>query len=132
MLDQSSSPVSLARLALVCSIAATLGDFGELWAANAGRPELQLAAPPDWMIVPATLAGALGIPCYVFGYRARVLATVGSAPRLARNLGAASVVFAVLGGMVHLVTGVLIQTKAGGSPAGSTHSKESWPPVPSW
>lgn len=114
MPDLRTPSTTLARLALACAVGATLGDFGELWAANAGRPELHLTAPPGWLIVPATLAGALGIPCYAFGYRVRVLVAVGSTPRLARSLGAASVVFAVLGGMVHLVTGVLIQTRAGG------------------
>ncbi len=118
MLDQSPSPVSLARLALVCAIAATLGDFGELWAANAGRPELGLAVPPDWLIVPATLAGAVGIPFYALGYRARACAVVAAAPRLARGLTMSAAVFAVLGGMVHLVTGVLIQAKAGGIAGG--------------
>lgn len=118
MLSPSSSPVSLARLALACSVAATLGDFGELWTANAGRPELELTAPPSWLIVPATLVGALGIPFYAFGYHARARCALDAAPRLARGLSASATVFAVLGGMVHLVTGVQIQAQAGGIASG--------------
>ena len=118
MLDHQPSTAVLARIAFACSIAATLGDFGELWTANAGRAELHLVPPPDWLIVPATLAGALGIPLYSLGYHARACEAFDAEPRRAGWLSVSGLVFAVLGGMVHGVTGVLIHAKAGGIASG--------------
>jgi hypothetical protein len=48
---------------------ATLGDLGQLWVVNAGRPDLLLPTPRPWVIVIATLAGALTIPLYALGKR---------------------------------------------------------------
>lgn len=103
---------------MLAAVVATLGDFGELWTVNAGRPELALSDPPPWLIVPSTLAGALGIPLYALGYFARARPLLLAAPRRARRLMAAGAVFAVLGAIVHAVTGVLIQARVGGIASG--------------
>lgn len=106
-------PATLARIATVCAVLATLGDFGQLWTGNSGRPELGLVPPPGWLIVPATLAGALGIPFYALGYVARAKQAGDGASRRATIVAWAGSAFAVLGGTVHAVTGVLVHSRVG-------------------
>lgn len=98
---------------MVAALVATAGDLGELWCANAGRPELQLAAPPPWLIAIATLAGALAIPWYGLGYHARAREARAVAPRRALGVSAFGVAFGVVGGTVHAATGLLISLGAG-------------------
>jgi hypothetical protein len=102
-----------ARAALLAAVAATAGDLGQLWTANAGRPDLQLAAPPDGLIVVATLAGALGIPWYGRGYLARAREAQAIAPRRAAIVAGFGVAFAAVGATVHGTTGVWISSGAG-------------------
>jgi len=100
------------------AILATAGDCGQLWTVNAARPALGLPAPPPWLLVPATLAGALGIPLYGIGYFARARRARREAPVTAAVVMLAGATFAVLGGIVHAVTGVSISHDAGGIAAG--------------
>lgn len=106
------------RVAALAAVAATLGDFGQLWTVAAGRTELAVTAPPEWLLVPATLAGALGIPFYALGYRARAQGTAAEAPLRSRVVGIAGTAFAVLGGTVHAVTGVLVHARVGSIASG--------------
>lgn len=99
---------ALFALALAGALAATAGDCGQLWQANAGRPALGLAAPPAWTIIVATLAGALGLPLYALGYVARAREARTWAPCRARVLAIAGCAFGAIGGSVHATTGVLI------------------------
>lgn len=103
---------------MFAAVVATLGDLGELWTVNAGRAELALSAPPEWLIVPATLAGALRIPLYALGYFGRARSLVSAAPLRARVVIVGGAVFSVLGAIVHTVTGVLIQGRVGGIASG--------------
>ena len=100
------------------ALAATMGDLGQLWVVNAGRPALALPAPPGGLIVPATLAGVLGIPLYALGYAARARTAQGTAPGAAVVVMLAGTAFAVLGGSVHGITGVLISHNVGGMAGG--------------
>lgn len=104
---------TLLALALFGALAATAGDFGQLWQANAGRPALGLAPPPPWTISVATLAGALGLPLYALGYLARAREAGGRAPGRARVVMIAGCAFAAVGGSVHATTGVLIWGRVG-------------------
>ena len=113
MSESRPTAATLVRIATACAVAATLGDFGQLWTVNAGRPDLGLAAPPGWLVIPATLAGALGIPFYALGYVARARPALSGMPRLAKLVAGAGTAFAVLGGIVHAVTGVLVHGKVG-------------------
>jgi hypothetical protein len=106
-------PATLVRIATVGAVMATLGDFGQLWTANSGRPELGLVPPPAWLIVPATLAGALGIPLYALGYVARARLAGAVASRRTAIVAWAGAAFAVIGGTVHAVTGVLVHSRVG-------------------
>jgi len=112
-MNSRPSTVTLARIATACAVAASLGDFGQLWTVNSGRPELELAPPPQWLVIAATLAGALGIPFYALGYVARARAAWAEAPRRAMVVAWAGTAFAVLGGIVHAVTGVLVHLEVG-------------------
>jgi hypothetical protein len=96
-----------ARVAAFGGLLATTGDFGQLWVGNAARAELGLVAPPEGLIVPATLLGVLGLPLYALGYGACALVARerASAAALLAVSGAA---FATLGASVHGVTGLLI------------------------
>lgn len=105
-------------VAAIGAIAATAGDFGQLWCANAGRPELQLPAPPAGLIAIATLAGALGIPCYGLGYLARAREAWATAPRRAAAVAGFGIAFAAIGGTAHATTGLLISLRAGGIASG--------------
>lgn len=106
------------RVALAGAVLATAGDLGQLWTGNALRPELGLPAPPPGLIVPATLAGAVGIPLYAAGYAARAWHRRAAAPARALAVAVAGAAFAALGGTVHAVTGLFIQLDAGRSTAG--------------
>lgn len=100
-------------VAAVGALVATAGDFGQLWCANAGRPEIQLPAPPPSLIAIATLAGAFAIPLYGLGYRARAREMSALAPRRALAVSVFGVAFAIIGGTVHATTGTLISLRAG-------------------
>jgi hypothetical protein len=95
------------------AFAATLGDFGQLWCANAARPELQLPVPPASLIWIATLAGALGIPCHGLGYLARAGEACAVAPRRAAAVAGFGMAFGAIGGTVHATTDLLISLPAG-------------------
>lgn len=112
------APGKLARIATVAAVGATVGDFGQLWTANAGRPELGLLVPPDWLIVVSTLLGAVGIPFYALGYLERTRPMLPAAPRRAAVVMVMAFMFAALGGSVHAVTGLLIHTRTGGIASG--------------
>lgn len=109
---------TLAGVALGASLVASAADLGQLWAANAGRPSLRLSAPPGWVIVVATVAGAAAIPLYGLGYAARARDGRATAPRRAAGVEGLGVAFAVLGGVVHAVTGVLIWAGVGAIASG--------------
>jgi len=100
-------------IAFGAAVLATVGDFGQLWVVNAGRPGLTLAAPPGFIIVPATLAGSLGIPIYGLGYYVRARQAFGRNPSHATWLALTGAGFGVLGGIVHAVTGISIATEIG-------------------
>ncbi|MBI5504508.1 MAG: hypothetical protein HY899_06880 [Deltaproteobacteria bacterium] len=105
-------------VALIGALVATLGDLGQLWAVNAGRPALLLIAPPNGVVVVATLAGTLGIPLYAFGYYVRAHRARDRAPRCAAVVASAGTVLAVLGGTVHAVTGAAVLNDVGGIASG--------------
>jgi hypothetical protein len=108
----------LGWVAALAALAATAGDLGQLWVVNAARPALALPAPPPGVIVVATLAGALAIPLYALGYFARAERARAAAPTVAAVVTIAGAAFAVLGGLVHATTGVLVATGAGGIAGG--------------
>lgn len=107
-----------AGVALGASLVASAADLGQLWAVNAGRPALGFPAPPAWVVVVATIAGAVAIPCYGLGYVTRARGGRGVAPRRAAAVAALGVAFGVLGGVVHAVTGVLVWAGVGGIASG--------------
>jgi len=107
-----------AWIAALGAVVATAGDCGQLWTVNAARPELHLPAPPPGLIVPATLAGTLGIPLYGLGYFARARRDRRQAPSVAAIVMLAGAVFAALGGTVHAATGLAICRDAGGIASG--------------
>lgn len=117
MLTRSAGSASISELAaypaLCGAVLASVADFGELWAANAGRPELQLPVPPPWVIVAASLLGAVTIPLYGLGYYARAAEAWARAPRRAAAVAVGGGAFAVLGGTVHAATGLLIWSRFG-------------------
>ncbi len=111
----------LARGCLVAALGATIatvGDLGQLWVVNAGRPALRLPVPPDGLIVLATLAGTIGIPLYGIGYYVRAAGAQAVAPGRAAVLAVGGSVFAVLGGVVHGTTGVLVANDVAGIASG--------------
>ena len=113
--DSDAHPlVAAARIAVLGALAATAGDLGQLWVVNSGRAALHLAPPPQWLIVIATLAGAIGIPLYALGYQARARQARFLAPQRAAAVAAFGAAFGALGGSVHAVTGVLIWSRVGG------------------
>lgn len=105
-------------VALIGALVATLGDLGQLWAVNAGRPALALTALPRSVVVVATLAGTLGIPLYAFGYYVRAHRARHSGPTCAVVVASAGTALAVLGGAVHAVTGAAVLNDVGGIASG--------------
>jgi len=101
-------------IALCGALAATCGDFAQLWMVNAARPALALPVPPAWLVVPATLLGTLGIPLYAIGYYVRAHRARGRAPLAAACVALGGAAGAVLGGAVHAMTGVQIANNVGG------------------
>lgn len=103
-----------AAVALAAALAATLGDFGMLWAVNAGRPALGLAPPPPVVVPLAALLGALALPLYGLGYWARAC-RVPAGQRVGRSrvtVGAGALAGAV-GASVHATMGTLIANRVG-------------------
>jgi len=105
-----------APIALLAAIVASLGDVGLLWAVNSGRGALGLALPPVWLVTVSTLAGALALPLYGLGYRARARC-VAPCPR-GRVVARGGALLGGLGAVTHTTLGVLIQS--GSMPRGVT------------
>ncbi len=109
------------RLALVCATlaaaVATLGDFLMLYVVNAGSVELELSAPGVALLPFGYFLGVIAIPLYAVGFWAvaNILAT--GAPRAGRVVFVSGIIVAVLGGVIHGVTGISIeaQVRAGGT-----------------
>ncbi|MBC2713708.1 MAG: hypothetical protein HF978_00155 [Desulfobacteraceae bacterium] len=109
------------RLALVCATlaaaVATLGDFLMLYAVNAGRVELGLPAPGAAILPCGYFLGVIAIPLYGVGFWAVAQMLASKAPRAGRVVLISGVIMAVLGSVIHGVTGLSIeaQMRAGGA-----------------
>lgn len=98
--------IASARLAALAAVAATAGDLLLLWAANAGRPELGMLAPPRAGVWLGGALGVLGIPLYALGYAAAAdRLTRPAAARVVRATGAGA---ALLGAVIHGLTAHLV------------------------
>jgi hypothetical protein len=105
-------------VATIAAVVATVGDLLMLYVANAGRPELGLAAMPAPVLWIGGMLGVVAIPIYVLGYRA---AATLAAPRFARHARVVAVAGAagsVLGAVIHGCTAFFIREGlASGAPA---------------
>jgi hypothetical protein len=97
----------LAAIGALAAVAASAGDLLMLWVANARRPELGLATPPDTVLWLGAALGVLGIPVYAVGYRAAAR-LVADHPRGARAVFAGGALAAGAGALVHGLTAELI------------------------
>jgi hypothetical protein len=120
--SESSNPSRGVWVGLVAALAASIGDFGELYVGNAMRPELHLTQPNAAVLWLAGLLGVLGLPLYGVGYQAVARSFAGRAPNLALVTSIAGIATGVLGAVVHGYTAWLINVQAhagtaGGDPA---------------
>ena len=103
------TPASACALAIVASLAASVGDLLLLWVANAGRSELGLPVPPDGALLIGHQLGVFAIPLYGVGYWG-VSRAIGSAhQRAARFVFVTGALGAAYGGVVHGITGMAEQ-----------------------
>lgn len=96
-------------IAAIAGLVATSSDGLLLYVVNAQRPELGLVAPPPWALPAATVLGVLAIPFYALGYRGLAGAVAARAPARARVLQGTGTAAAMLGAIIHGVTGRLIE-----------------------
>ena len=89
-----------------------------LYVANAGRPELGLAAPPPALLWMGGGLGVVAIPLYVLGYRAAATLVAAGYERHARVIAGAGTTGSVLGAVIHGCTAFFIRDGlASGAPA---------------
>jgi hypothetical protein len=106
-------------VAALAAIIATAGDLLMLYVANAGRPELGLAAPPPALLWIGGVLGVVAIPLYVLGYRAAATLVASGHERYARVIAGAGTLGSVLGAVIHGCTAIFIRDGlASGAPAG--------------
>lgn len=96
-------------IATLAAVVATAGDLLMLYVANAGRPELGLAAAPPALLWIGGTLGAAAIPLYVLGYRAAATLAAGVHRRHARVIAVAGTFGSVLGAVIHGCTAFFIR-----------------------
>lgn len=96
-------------MASIAGVVATTGDLLLLYVVNAERPALELAAAPPWALAVGSVLGVAAIPFYALGYRELGSALAARAPTRARVVQAAGAVAAILGAIIHGLTGGLIE-----------------------
>jgi hypothetical protein len=94
-------------LALAGAIAASAGDLGLLWVAWAADGRFALPTPPTGTLLVGHYLGVLGIPLYGFGYRALGAGIADAAPAAACAVVRLGALGAVLGAVIHGLTGAL-------------------------
>jgi hypothetical protein len=105
-------------VAALAAVIATAGDLLMLYVANAGRPELGLAAPPPALLWIGGVLGVVAIPIYVLGYRAAATLVAAGYERHARVIAGVGTLGSVLGAVIHGCTALVIRDGlASGVPA---------------
>lgn len=105
-------------VAALAAVVATVGDLSMLYVANAGRPELDLAAAPPALLWIGGVLGVVAIPFYLLGYRAAATLVAAGYVRHARVIAGAGTLGSVLGAVIHGCTAFFIRHGlASGAPA---------------
>jgi hypothetical protein len=94
-------------LALAGAVAASAGDLALLWVAWAADGRFGLDAPPAATLVTGHYLGVFGIPLYALGYRALADGLRAPAPTVARWVLGLGVTGAIVGAVIHGLTGIL-------------------------
>jgi hypothetical protein len=89
------------------AVTASLGDLAMLWVAWAADGRLGIPAPPHGTLIVGHYAGILGIPLYALGYAALADGVRAAAPGAAAWIARLGCIGAIVGAVVHGLTGVL-------------------------
>lgn len=93
--------------AVIGAIVASVGDLALLWVAWAADGRLGVPAPPAGTLIVGHYAGIIGIPLYALGYTALADGVRATAARAAVWIGRLGWIGAVVGAVVHGLTGAL-------------------------
>jgi hypothetical protein len=131
-----SASVTRLEAAVVGAVTASLGDIGLLWVAWAADGRLGVPAPPGGTLIVGHYAGIIGIPLYALGYAALADGVRAAAPGAAGWIARLGFVGAVVGAVVHGLTGTLtavaIRTGAPTAPDALPAMPEAMLLLPLW
>jgi uncharacterized protein DUF6796 len=98
-------------LATLASFAATVGDFLMLYVVNAGGEMLHLPPPGTAVLFVGYVLGIFAIPLYGVGFWAVAKILAAETPLSGQVVLVSGVIMAVLGGIIHGVTGISIEAQ---------------------